>query len=253
MIKISLLAILILCCHFDVSDSFAKNAWVDNKEICEKSGGNWRLFNNTCGDSCENKFALPVCTSILIYNCDCDNNSCFDGDKCISDEIAQKFWEDIEEKNKAKRKKELEDLKDNLQATKITPTNNSKPKTIPPLQNITPTNSTQSLQPTIAEVINNPGLIDPVTAKINSDQKLLCAKQSGVWQEFQNSCADNCRNKISKISICTDEKTFACKCENDKCWDDTKKSCIEIEEYRNSMNNKLITNSPIDFLNKLNQ
>jgi len=265
--KFSLLIILIFYSQFNNLNSFAKNAWVDKKEVCEASGGNWRLFNNNCGDSCESKFSLPICTSILIYNCDCGNDKCLDGDKCISDKIAQRFWKEKAEEDKIKRKKELEDLKINPQvatiATKLPPDNNSKPSTTnknnpsqpknpPPSQNkITTTANPIKPPATIlntAETANNPALMDPTIAKIQDTQKLLCTQQKGDWKEFDNGCVDNCSSKISKISICTQAKTFGCGCGDGRCWDNTKKSCIETEEYRKSMNNQITPNSINNFL-----
>lgn len=49
--------------------------------------------------------------------------------------------------------------------------------------------------------------------------KELCEKQSGLWREFGNDCADNCKPKFNKLSICTQLVTFACDCGENKCFE----------------------------------
>jgi len=243
--KLLFLTILIIS-SFNAS---ARDAWVDKKEICAKTMGNWRLFNNDCSDSCESTFSLPVCTSILLYNCDCGENRCFDGDKCIANAVAKKFWDNIADKNRAKRKKELEDLGINLQITDISATkslpNNSHKIDTTNKNNLLPPKDNLAIPPTttIEEIENNPGLIDPKIAEMQNSQKLLCTQQKGIWKKFDNGCVDNCSNKISKISICTDAKTFGCQCGENKCWDNAKKSCIATEEYRKSTINQMVPSS----------
>lgn len=54
-------------------------------DSCKKQGGVWREFGDGCGDSCESKInKLPICTTALVYSCDCDGDLCWNENKCIS-------------------------------------------------------------------------------------------------------------------------------------------------------------------------
>ena len=56
----------------------------EKRPACEDSGGVWRQFGNACADGCLVKFnKFTMCAQALTYSCDCLENSCFDGDKCI--------------------------------------------------------------------------------------------------------------------------------------------------------------------------
>jgi hypothetical protein len=244
--KLLPLLLIIICCQFynfkTLADNFQQNAWVDRKEICEESNGNWRLYNNICGDSCESKFALTVCALTLVYNCDCGNNGCFDGNKCVSNKIAQKLWEDKAKEDDLKRKKELEDLNILPKIAEEEPSMLTNKNSTPQVALLTEekktliADQTKPLESNTKKITNTAALIDPFMARINDAKKLLCTQQSGEWKEFGNGCVDNCSNKISKMSICTQALTFGCKCGETKCWDATKNSCIETKEYK-----KLIT------------
>ncbi len=220
--KIFLIALLSILS----SSAFARTAWVDNKAICEKTQGNWRLFNNDCGNSCESRFSLPICSAIPSYACDCGKNRCWDNDKCVSNKIAKKYWDQIAADNKAKRDEELailkeqEDLyyKDNKVA------NAAAPDTTQPsggLAGETP------VEPTANSETPPIGTTPEIEQK-----KQVCDMQKGVWKQFKNGCVDNCNNKMSTISMCTSALTFGCECGETKCWDDTKSVCVEIEDYK---------------------
>jgi hypothetical protein len=208
------------------SSAFARVAWVDNKAICEKTEGNWRLFNNDCGDSCEKNFSLPVCSSAPTYNCDCGKNKCWDGDKCISNKAAKYFWDEIAQENKEDREEELEILKEDQEAF-YKDIKNKK------IFSITPTQS-KLIEQEIAKTPSVEPLIeaDPEIERINNEKKQLCEQKNGVWKEFKNGCVDNCASQISKLSMCTSAITFGCECGETKCWDSNQNSCIEVEDYR---------------------
>jgi len=221
--KLFLIALLLIFS----SSAFARTAWVDNKAICEKTQGNWRIFNNDCGDSCEKNFSLPVCSSVLTYNCDCGKNKCWDGDKCVSNKIAEYFWGEIAQKNQENREKELEILKEDQE---LFYKNNKNGRTVssPPIKT-NPVEQTISKAPLAEPLI----VADPEIAKVDIKKKQLCEQNSGVWKEFRNGCADNCSSQVSKLSMCTSVITFGCECGETKCWDGNKNSCTEIEDYKN--------------------
>lgn len=57
---------------------------VSSQQICERTGGTWRQFTNSCTDSCGavNRKEL-VCAEVATFGCDCGNNGCWDGVSCI--------------------------------------------------------------------------------------------------------------------------------------------------------------------------
>jgi hypothetical protein len=219
---------LLLILSFSAS---ARTAWVDNKVICEKTKGNWRLFNNNCGNSCESRFSLPVCSSIPTYNCDCGKNRCWDDNKCISNTAAKYFWDEIARENKEDREEELAILKEEEDLFY----NDAKNKNITP---VSPTEQKPS-EPIIATETTPTApliVIDPEVEKINDEKKQFCTQRNGIWKEFKNGCADNCSSQISKLSMCTSVITLGCECGENKCWDNDQNSCVEIEEYKKLLN-----------------
>jgi hypothetical protein len=231
------------------SSVFARVSWVDNKAVCEKTQGNWRLFNNDCGNNCSSKFDLSVCSSISNYSCDCGKNRCWDGDKCASDKVARKFWDKIAEENKAKRAAELDELKaaqelfykssQSIQVTNLQ--NNPNPQN--PGTNIAGGDPTPVIDPGAPLVT-----VDPEVERQNNEKKLLCEQKSGVWKEFRNGCVDGCSSKVSTMSMCTSALTMGCECGETKCWDNNQSTCIEIEDYKKLMASPIAVNptsSPI--------
>lgn len=253
--KLSLIALLfILSCSV-----FAADAWVDNKAVCEKTKGNWQIFNNDCADTCDNKFDISACSSILIYSCNCGSNRCWDGYKCISQKVAKLNWLDKTKDVREKRRAELEEIKlkttlksqegksnpqpnQNLTNNQnITSTATPNQTTIPPTTPLATPLATPPTAPIenptnaipLINVVQAP-VLDPATEQKNAEQKAICEKQSGIWKDFKNGCADNCGSKISKMAMCTMSITLGCECGGSKCWDSKKNVCTEIEEYKAS-------------------
>ncbi len=267
MIKTLLLFLLIFC--YQPKNSQAKNAWVDNKEICEQTGGNWRLFADSCGSSCDNKFYIKVCSNTPSYNCECENSKCWDGNKCISDQIAQEIWQKKKELIRKARAKELKNFsltkkKWELEVEKIkvanskvtqlpqqtnpsiqtqpsqtnptTPNADLKTPTTPNADLKTPTTKETKKETTqeddLKELTKSFSDLLPKFSQDKEKEKTICEKNSGKWMEFPNGCVDSCGSKIDKKSLCTQALTFGCKCGENKCWDNQKKSCLDIEEYK---------------------
>jgi hypothetical protein len=219
--------LLIILLSILSSSVLARTAWVDNKTICEKTKGTWRIFNNDCANSCESKFSLPLCSSTSIYSCDCGKNRCWDNDKCISDKVAKAYWDEIADKNAEDREEELKILKEQqelfyseLKNKKTTPTS--------PTSQVQATTQPIAVETPAVPAIGN----DPEVEKSNNEQKQLCERQKGFWKQFSNGCVDNCISKISKMSMCTMSLTFGCYCGETKCWNESQNSCIEIEDYK---------------------
>jgi hypothetical protein len=87
----------------------------DEKPVCEKQGGVWRQFGNSCLDSCISKFdKFSICAQAITYGCDCLRDKCFDGNQCVLmsdykvkyDEIFAQEKEILEQK-KVERKDEF--------------------------------------------------------------------------------------------------------------------------------------------------
>lgn len=53
----------------------------DIQRACESSGGVWRQFGNSCGDSC-GVGPEVMCAQVLTYGCDCGANACWNGQTC---------------------------------------------------------------------------------------------------------------------------------------------------------------------------
>lgn len=52
--------------------------------VCEEEGGQWRLFNNGCVDSCDAARNDDImCTQAMTYGCDCGDDMCWDGQTCV--------------------------------------------------------------------------------------------------------------------------------------------------------------------------
>ena len=232
------------------SSAFARNVWVDNKMMCEKTKGNWQIFNNNCANLCDNKFDPLFCTSIAGFNCNCGNKRCWDGDKCVSDKIGKISWEEKTKDARQQREAELKEIEKKtaiLQVAIISQTlavNNTINSTTAALspnattavtlpQNAAQVELSQPSAPAALPPITLPTpIISPELAQKNAEQKTICEKQSGSWKEFQNGFAGNCGSKIAKSSMCTTALTLGCECGESKCWDSEKNTCVEIEAYK---------------------
>ena len=264
--KLLLIAILI----FYSSASFARMAWVDNKEMCEKTRGVWRMFANDCADICDSKFDHTICTSNPAYNCECGENRCWDGNKCTSNKVAKLAWEEKTKPQREQRISELKELEIKIAQFKANILTNNTTANIDTTGNVATTN-TSGVQPapnttnnTTTQPTTNPPVTtglpfstptaDHATEQRDKEQKDTCEKQNGAWQQFANGCVDSCSSKITKMSMCTMALTFGCKCGENKCWDGTTSSCIETEKYKQLMsqsqniNNNMRSSSPSPIL-----
>ena len=220
-----------------MNKSFARRAWVDNKIICAQNQGNWQLFNNDCADNCQSKFNYPVCTSIITYNCECGTDKCWDKDRCVSDKIIKQL-----EKKQIKKyqEKQAKEKPQNITVTKIT--DDKKPPS--ETTNLNNKNDNLIKTPELQKTIKIPTIIveeKPTITQNTNDTKIeLCKQQNGVWKEFANGCVDNCSNKISKTSICTNTMTFGCECGQNKCWDNSTKLCTNTQKYKESITNSTL-------------
>ncbi|MBL6665184.1 MAG: hypothetical protein ISQ34_05000 [Rickettsiales bacterium] len=71
----------------------------EKRPACEKSGGVWRQFGDACGDGCLVKFdKFVMCAQALTYSCDCLENRCFDGKRCVNMDDYEKEYRQIKEK-----------------------------------------------------------------------------------------------------------------------------------------------------------
>lgn len=56
----------------------------ENGDACTTSGGTWRMFPNSCVDSCElAQNPALMCLQVLTEGCDCGANKCWNGSLCI--------------------------------------------------------------------------------------------------------------------------------------------------------------------------
>tara|TARA_Y100000310_G_scaffold29221_1_gene27705 strand:+ start:1116 stop:1712 length:597 start_codon:yes stop_codon:yes gene_type:complete len=54
------------------------------QQKCERVGGTWAYFGNTCGDSCQKSRSDPplVCGLTFTYSCNCGEDMCWNGENC---------------------------------------------------------------------------------------------------------------------------------------------------------------------------
>ncbi len=114
--KPSLVLIIFLFLQIISGSAIARDNWLENRDVCEKTKGYWRAFNNDCADICDSKFEERTCTHIAIFNCDCGSGGCWDGGKCVSNKAGKALWEEQMKVPKEKRLAELKDLADKIAA-----------------------------------------------------------------------------------------------------------------------------------------
>lgn len=62
------------------------------------------------------------------------------------------------------------------------------------------------------------------------DEKPNCEQQNGVWRQFGNSCANNCKSMFNEFSICAQAITYGCDCLQDRCYNEGE--CVLIDDYK---------------------
>lgn len=247
--------IFAVVCTLKIANS--REIYVDNKALCERTKGVWRLYNNSCADNCASKFGTPLCTSYPAFTCDCGEKRCWDGGKCIADKVAKIAYDEMVKIQEEKRIKELKDAGINPDDPKQilisqSPQNqtpqdqvpqNHNPQNQTPNSSTLPNQKTQELQlppvveapkPQLSEQVKL-AMENPEMAKKLQEKQTLCEKQNGKWIEFPNGCADNCASKVASVNVCTQSITFSCKCEESKCWDGISNQCISLEEYKKGL------------------
>lgn len=68
------------------------------------------------------------------------------------------------------------------------------------------------------------------------DKREICEKNKGMWREFGNGCADGCRTKLDRFTMCTVTITYSCDCGENRCWEDNK--CVNIQDYQKTFDEK---------------
>lgn len=64
------------------------------------------------------------------------------------------------------------------------------------------------------------------------DDRSICEKSQGVWREYGNICVDECEAKLDQFALCSAATTFGCECGKSRCWNDEKKTCVELKDYK---------------------
>lgn len=70
------------------------------------------------------------------------------------------------------------------------------------------------------------------------DERINCEESNGIWREFGNGCADECEAKLEEFTICTTVTVYGCECGKSRCWNDEKKSCVALNDYKKIFNAK---------------
>jgi len=50
---------------------------------CQRTGGKWYEFADSCLDYCPNQIGEPVCAQVVTQGCDCGRYECWDGEGCV--------------------------------------------------------------------------------------------------------------------------------------------------------------------------
>ena len=92
----------------------ANSRIINSYESCKKENGNWRLFGDSCADSCISQFnEFTPCVKKVVYGCDCGDDSCLYQNKCFNKFKFQDMYEEIkaQEANKdAIRREKMREL-----------------------------------------------------------------------------------------------------------------------------------------------
>jgi len=107
LLRILLMLFVIMQSAFAVS----RTTTFEDRPLCEKSEGVWRLFGNGCIDSCLAKIdPYTVCTQALTYGCQCGEGRCWsEQDGCVD---LQQYTAKYQEKQ---RDEKIASDKDRLQ------------------------------------------------------------------------------------------------------------------------------------------
>ena len=87
--------LVFMMCVFSMNHAYANETWVMKNaklvEACMQPGTDgdlfahsWRFFENGCGDYCfAGDKAERTCTELAIMSCDCGEDACWDGERCV--------------------------------------------------------------------------------------------------------------------------------------------------------------------------
>lgn len=67
---------------------------------------------------------------------------------------------------------------------------------------------------------------------VTFEDRDVCEESGGVWRQFGNSCVDSCEAKLNELSICTKITVSSCECGKSRCFDDEKKICVALKDYK---------------------
>jgi hypothetical protein len=78
------------------------------------------------------------------------------------------------------------------------------------------------------------------------DDRPICQETKGVWRQFGNGCADDCRSKFDQFSICTQALAYGCDCGKSRCWNGEK--CVSQKSYKETYDVEMVAEKKV--LNK---
>jgi len=50
---------------------------------CQRTGGKWHEFADSCLDFCPNQIGEPICAQVVTQGCDCGRYECWDREGCV--------------------------------------------------------------------------------------------------------------------------------------------------------------------------
>ena len=223
------------------------------REICESQKGVWREFGSECADICSlDKGYKRLCSRLTTYSCDCLKDKCWDDYRCIDNKQYQAEAA-IEEEKKIKelKKKDPEILFENVLTYYKAEHNANNQEAPGPDKNRSNNNDSyldnifgdknQNDQGNSATENGNSSAPDQ-NSQIKSEKKVVkeitdedriagCAGSNGSWRKFDNGCGDTCSSKAGP-TLCSSNSIDSCQCEENKCWDDKKLTCIATSDYK---------------------
>ncbi len=201
--------------------SFALDAF-DVKEVCESEKGVWREFGNDCANNCAlDTGRQKMCIPTITYGCNCPKDQCWDYYKCVDNkEYQTKALEDEEKRIEELKKNNPELFLENLLNFARQVNKNPNSQQYPEQTTVATTTKTAV---TNNELESGQQKTYENVDQIIEEQMGKCAEAGGFWQEFPDGCSNNCFNK-KHPSLCSSQKTQACNCGDDKCWNGS--SCV---------------------------
>jgi len=189
--RLVLLSMVFIFGLANISFSQTRSTSFDDKPICERTGGVWRQFGNSCVDRCEAQFnPFTMCAMSLKFGCDCGENSCWDSGRCIS----LSSYKEIYDEEQKQRQEVLDEQKEKRRLLYEANSKKIMYKLTSPVQTAeknTQQNNNNNSNNNISDP-NKPNLPDvPITNLVPKSE----------LEELQRIADSNQKEKLDKVNV----------------------------------------------------